>query len=141
MSHTHENLQRADNVSAGSDRSFGIVFTVFCAIVALVQFWLDSNAFWGWLVAAAVFAGFALFYSRALRPLNALWFRFGMLLHHVMSPLILGIMFFAVFTPIGLWMRLVGKRPLNLRFDAAADSYWVHRKPPAPERGSFDRQF
>ncbi len=141
MSHTHENLQRADTVSAGSDRSFGIVFTVFCAIVALVQFWLDSNAFWGWLVAAAVFAGFALFYSRALRPLNALWFRFGMLLHHVMSPLILGIMFFAVFTPIGLWMRLVGKRPLNLRFDAAADSYWVHRKPPAPERGSFDRQF
>ena len=60
-----------------------------------------------------------------------------MLLHHVMSPLILGIMFFAVFTPIGLWMRLVGKRPLDLRFDAAADSYWVHRKPPAPEHRPF----
>lgn len=141
MAHTHENLQRVDTVSAGSERSFGIVFTVFCAIVALVQFWFGSQAFWGWLVAAAVFAGFALFYSRALRPLNILWFRFGMLLHHVMSPIILGVMFYAVFAPIGLWMRLIGKRPLNLQFDAAAESYWVHRKPPAPEPGSFDRQF
>jgi hypothetical protein len=141
MANTHEDLQRADSVSAGSDRSFGIVFTVFCAMVALVRFWLGHGAFWGWLVAAAVFATFALVYSRALRPLNILWFRFGMLLHHIMSPLILGIMFYVVFTPIGWWMRLAGKRPLNLSFDAAAESYWIHRKPPAPQPGSFDRQF
>jgi hypothetical protein len=138
---THEDVSRAQTVSAGSDRSFGIVFTVFCAIVAGVQLWYGSSAFWGWLLAALVFAAFALVYSRALRPLNILWFKFGMLLHRVVSPLILGVMFFAVFTPIGLWMRLVGKRPLNLRYDPQAESYWIQRRPPGPPPGSFDKQF
>ena len=50
-------------------------------------------------------------------------------------------MFYAVFTPIGLWMRLVGKRPLNLQFDADAASYWIERKPPGPPPASFQNQF
>jgi hypothetical protein len=141
MSHTHEDLQRAEAVTVGSERSFGLVFTAFCALVALAHLWLGKGAFWGWLIAAALFACSALFYSRALRPLNLLWFKFGMLLHHIVSPVILGIMFYAVFTPVGWWMRLAGKRPLGLSFDAAAPSYWVHRQPPAPRPGSFDRQF
>lgn len=138
---THEDVSRAHTVNVGSDRSFGIVFTVFCAIVAGVQLWYGSSAFRGWLLAALVFAAFSVVYSRALRPLNILWFKFGMLLHRVVSPLILGVMFFAVFTPIGLWMRLVGKRPLNLRYDPQAESYWIHRRPPGPPPGSFDQQF
>ena len=139
---THEDVSRTHGVTVGSDRSFGIVFTVFCAIVAGVQFWYGSTtAAWGWLLAAAMFAAFSLVYSRALRPLNILWFKFGMLLHLIVSPLVLGIMFFAVFTPIGWLMRLSGKRPLHLRFDAAAPSYWVQRRPPSPPPGSFDQQF
>jgi hypothetical protein len=63
------------------------------------------------------------------------------LLHRIVSPLILGVMFFAVFTPIGLWMRLIGKRPLDLACDDKADSYWIERRPPGPPPGSFDRQF
>jgi hypothetical protein len=140
-SSTHEDVSRTDTVSVGSDRNFGIVFTLFCAIVAGVQFWFGNSAAWGWLIAAAAFAGVTLAYSRALRPLNILWFKFGLLLHHVVSPVILGVMFFAVFTPIGWWMRLAGKRPLHLRYDPAAASYWIERKPPAPPPGSFDRQF
>lgn len=137
----HEDVSRVETVSVGSDRNFGIVFTVFCAIVALVQFWFGSGAAWGWLIASGVFAGFTLVYARALRPLNLLWFKFGMLLHLVASPVVLGVMFYAVFTPIGWCMRLAGKRPLGLRADARAESYWVHRRPPAPPPGSFDRQF
>lgn len=137
----HEDIKRADTAKAGSDRSFGIVFAVFCTIVAVIHWWLGKSTFWGWLVAAAVFAGFSLLYSRALHPLNILWFKFGMLLHHVVSPVILGVLFFAVFTPIGWCMRLAGKRPLNLAYDAAAKSYWIPRTPPAPPPGSFDRQF
>jgi Saxitoxin biosynthesis operon protein SxtJ len=140
-SSTHENVHREETVTAGSDRSFGWVFTGFCAIVAAVQFWLGHGHAWGWLVASLAFAGTTLVYSRALRPLNVLWFKFGMLLHRVVSPVVLGIMFFAVFTPIGWIMRLTGKRPLNLAFDAEAPSYWVQRKPPAPPPGSFDQQF
>jgi hypothetical protein len=139
---THEDVSRTHGVTVGSDRSFGIVFTVFCAIVAGVQFWYGSTtAAWGWLLAAAMFAAFSLVYSRALRPLNILWFKFGMLLHRVVSPVILGIMFYAVFTPIGLWMRLIGKRPLNLAYDEKADSYWIERRPPGPPPGSFNNQF
>jgi len=140
-SSTHEDVNRAETVTVGSDRSFGWVFTVFCAIVAAIQFWLGHGAAWGWLIASAAFAGTTLVYSRALRPLNILWFKFGMLLHLVVSPVVLGIMFFAVFTPIGWLMRLSGKRPLSLRFDAAAQSYWVQRRPPSPPPGSFDQQF
>lgn len=140
-SSTHEDLNRAETVTVGSDRSFGIVFTVFCALVALAQFWFGNPAFWGWLIAAAIFGLFSLVYSRALRPLNILWFKFGMLLHHVLSPVVLGLMFFAVFTPIGWCMRLAGKRPLSLRFDAKAKSYWIERRPPGPPPGSFDQQF
>jgi len=139
---THEDVSRVHTVTVGSDRSFGIVFTVFCAIVAGVQFWHGSStAAWGWVIAATVFGAFTLVYSRALRPLNILWFRFGMLLHRIVSPLILGVMFFAVFTPIGLWMRLIGKRPLNLAYDESAQSYWIERRPPGPPPGSFNRQF
>jgi hypothetical protein len=137
----HEDLKRADAVKVGSDRSFGLVFAVFCALVAAVHWWLGKGTFWGWGIAAAAFAAFSLFYSRALRPLNLLWFRFGMLLHHVMSPLILGVLFFGVFTPIAWYMRIAGKRPLSLSYDAAAKSYWIARTPPAPPPGSFDRQF
>ena len=139
---THEDVSRAHTVAVGSDRSFGIVFTVFCALVAGVQFWGGSHtAAWGWLLAAAIFGAFALVYSRALRPLNILWFKFGMLLHKIVSPVILGIMFYAVFTPVGMWMRLTGKRPLSLAYDEKADSYWIERRPPGPPPGSFDRQF
>ena len=138
---THEEVSRAPTVTAGSDRSFGIVFTIFCAIVAGVQFWHGSNAAWGWLAAAVLFAGFALAYARALRPLNVLWFKLGMLLHRIVSPVILGVMFFAVFTPLGLWLRLTGKRPLDLACDENTDSYWIERRPPGPPPGSFDRQF
>ncbi len=139
---THEDVGRAHTVQVGSDRSFGIVFTVFCAIVAGVQFWHGSHtAASGWLIAATVFAAFSLVYSRALRPLNILWFKFGMLLHKIVSPVILGILFFAVFTPIGLWMRLIGKRPLSLTYDDNAESYWIPRTPPGPKPGTFKNQF
>jgi hypothetical protein len=138
---THEDLSREDAVSVGSDRNFGIVFTAFCSLVALAQFWFGGRAAWGWLAAAVLFAAFTVVYARALRPLNVLWFKFGMLLHRVMSPVILGILFYAVFTPVGWCMRLSGRRPLGLAFDRGAKSYWVHRAPPAPPPGSFDNQF
>ena len=139
---THEDVSRAHTVNVGSDRSFGIVFTVFCAIVAGVQLWTGSHtAAWGWLLAAVIFAVFALVYSKALRPLNVLWFKFGMLLHKIVSPVILGVMFFGVFTPIGWIMRLSGKRPLHLTYDESAESYWIERRPPGPPPGSFDQQF
>lgn len=96
---------------------------------------------WLWFGAACSFVLAALLAPRILHPLNLLWFKFGMLLHHVVTPIVLGLMYFVVFTPMGLWMRLVRKRPLNLRFDPRADTYWISRKPPGPPPGSFNNQF
>jgi hypothetical protein len=137
----HEEMGQQDDVKAGSDRNFGFVFAAFCAVVAGIQLWVSSGNHWSWFVAAGVFALLALMIPRMLHPLNLLWFKFGMLLHHVVSPIVLGLMFFVVFTPIGLWMRLIGKRPLNLRFDPKIDTYWIFRRPPGPPPGSFNDQF
>lgn len=138
---SHENLVRHDDVQPGSERNFGFVFAGFCAVVAAFMLWNGRPAFWGWLGAAALFAGLAVLLPRVLRPLNLLWFWFGLLLHHIVTPVVLGLMFYMVFTPIGLWMRLVGKRPLHLRFDPAARTYWMLREPPGPPAESFKNQF
>lgn len=137
----HEDLSRADETKAGSERGFGFVFAGFCAIVAAYMLWHMRTAFWPWIAAATVFALLALFAPIVLRPLNLLWFKFGTLLHHIITPVVLGLMFFVVFTPIGLWMRMVGKRPLNLRFEGERESYWIERRPPGPPAESFRNQF
>jgi hypothetical protein len=138
---SHEDFAREETTKAGSERGFGFVFAVFCALVAGYLWWTGSARLWWWLGAAAAFAVLAVALPIVLRPLNILWFKFGMLLHHIVSPVVLGLMFYVVFTPIGMWMRLIGKRPLNLRFQKDAQSYWVHRKPPGPPPGSFNNQF
>ena len=76
-----------------------------------------------------------------LAPFNALWFRFGLLLHRVVSPVILALLFFTTVAPVGLLMRAFGKDPLRLKKDRAADSYWILREPPGPSPESMKQQF
>jgi hypothetical protein len=83
----------------------------------------------------------ALIMPKVLAPLNRVWFRLGLLLHKIMTPLIMGVLFYLTITPIGLLMRILGKRPLDLDFDDRAASYWVHRSSPAPAPDSMKRQF
>jgi len=78
---------------------------------------------------------------RILTPFNYIWFRFGMLLHAIVSPIALGILFYGVVTPTGLLMRLFGKKPLALDFDRDAPSYWIQRSPPGPTPESMTNQF
>ncbi len=76
-----------------------------------------------------------------LAPLNRVWTKFGLLLHKVVSPIVLGVMFYLVITPTGLLMRLFGKDPLRLKFDGTAKSYWIPREPPGPKPDSIKDQF
>ncbi|MEM9315274.1 MAG: SxtJ family membrane protein, partial [Pseudomonadota bacterium] len=87
------------------------------------------------------FALVALVLPRALAPLNRGWHAFGLFLGRIVAPLIMGLIFFAVVTPIGLARRALGKRSLDDRFDAEAASYWVDREPPGPEPEQLPRQF
>ncbi|HEU0203162.1 MAG TPA: SxtJ family membrane protein, partial [Burkholderiaceae bacterium] len=121
--------------------AFGFVFAVFFgAVGALPLVWMAPPRGWGFALGIA-FALAALFAPRLLGPLNRLWTGFGALLHRIMSPLILGVMFLAVFAPIGIALRLLRKDPLRLRLDAAAKSYWIDRQPAGPVPESLDRQF
>lgn len=76
-----------------------------------------------------------------LAPLNRLWARFGALLHRIVSPVALAILFFIVVTPIALLMRILGKDPLRMRLDPNAKSYWIVRDPPGPKSESLKDQF
>ena len=124
-----------------SDRAFGLVFAVFFAIVALLPLWGRGEVrAWALLISTA-FALFAVAVPHILAPLNRGWMAFGNLLHHIVSPIALGILYYGVVTPTGLLMRLAGKDPLRLRFEPAARSYWIERQPPGPSADSLKDQF
>ncbi len=117
-----------------SNRSFGWLFTgVFLAI---------GFFFHPWLVAlAAVTALVTITRAQWLAPLNRAWMKFGMLLNHVVSPLVLGLLFFGVFTPMGWTMRRFGWDAMKRAYDAQADTYWIRRDPPGPADDSFKDLF
>ena len=137
----HESLQRDESVQLSSNRSFGFVFVAVFLIVGLLPLISGGRVRVWSLAVAGVILLLALLAADLLAPLNRLWMRFGMLLHRIVSPLVLGIMFFVVVTPMGIVMRWLGKDPLRLKRDPASASYWVPRTPPGPARDSFDNQF
>jgi hypothetical protein len=141
---SHEDFSREDDVQVGSERSFGFVFAAVFGIIAIIKAVFGAGMTnWTifWFTGSGIFLAIALIIPRILRPLNIVWFKFGLLLNSIVSPVIMGLLFFVTVTPIGLLMRLFGKRPLNLKFEPEAESYWIHRTPPGPEAGSFKNQF
>lgn len=125
----------------GTDRAFGLTFA---AVFVLIALWPLLRGEWPrlWAVAIAMAFGAAgLLFPAALAPLNRAWIRFGAVLHRVISPLVMGAIFFLVVTPIAYLMRLAGKDPLALRLDPAATTYWIKREPPGPEAASMQQQF
>jgi hypothetical protein len=129
----HEDLGRDVEVRAGSNRAFGLVMATACFIIAGVG-WLAATSHWPhWSAAAIMFALAAWWQPGLLAPLNQLWFRLGLLLHRLVNPLVMGLLFFFVITPTGLLMRAFGKCPLRLKFQRSAPSYWIARhKQPNP---------
>ena len=128
-------------VKMGSDRSFGLVFAAVFLLVGGAPLWHGGGVRWWGLGLAAAFLGVALARPGLLAPLNRVWFRFGLLLHRVVSPLVLGLLFFLVLTPFAVLLRLFGKDPMSRRFDPKASSYWIPRQPPGPGAGSMTQQF
>ena len=118
-----------DDIKIGSNRSFGIVFfVVFLLIATYPLINGDELRLWS-LIISIVFLFLGLVNSKILNPLNKLWFKFGIFLGKIISPLIMGIIFFLVVTPIGLLMRLLNKDLLNLKFNNNS-SYWIEKTEP-----------
>ncbi len=138
---THESFSRDEQPAAGSDRSFGIVMGCALAIISLINWWYGGG-WWIWtLGAAALFIVVALIHAPLLAPLNRLWLQFGLLLHKVVNPIVMGLVFFGTVLPTGLIMRLLGKDLLRLKRDPDADSYWIRRRPPGPAPETMKDQF
>ncbi len=137
----HEDFGRHDDIKVGGERGFGIVFAVVFAVVALWPL-KDGGDIRLWAaIAAAAFLFLGLAFPKALKPLNLLWFRFGMLLYKFVNPVVMALLFFTTVMPIGLLMRLTGKDPLRLKPDPNAESYWIEREPAGPEPETMKNQF
>jgi Saxitoxin biosynthesis operon protein SxtJ len=137
----HESYVRDESVQGGPNRSFGLLFAGVFALIGLLPLMFGGAAHPWAIILAGLFLLSALAFPGALAPLNRLWLRFGLLLHRIVSPVVLGIMFFGVITPIGLVMRLLGKDPMRVQLDKAAGSYWIERTPPGPAPETFKDQF
>ena len=121
----------------GSNRSFGIVFFIVFLIISLWPL-LNNNEIFIWsLLISIIFLVLGLLNSKILNPLNKLWFKFGILLSKIISPLIMGLIFFLVVSPIGLLMRLFKKDLLNLKYNKNK-TYWIEK---SNQKSTMKNQF
>ena len=120
---------KENTIKIGSNRSFGIVFFVVFLVISLFPL-IKGNDIKIWsLLVSLIFLILGLINSNVLSPLNKLWFKFGLLLGNFISPIVMGFVFFLVVTPIGLFMRLIGKDLLNLN-KKNVKSYWIDKTGP-----------
>jgi hypothetical protein len=134
-------IQPQSDVKIGSERSFGFVFAAVFLVIATLPLVHGGPLRWWALAVTAAFALAAVAAPSLLKPLNRLWFKFGLALHHVINPIIMGAIFFLAVTPMGLVMRAFGKDPLRLKRDRRSATYWIARDRPAPAPRSMSKQF
>ena len=121
-----------------SNRSFGLVFFFVFLVIA---FWpmLNSGAPNYYLILfSLIFLFLGLINSKFLTPLNNLWIKFGELLGMIIAPVVMGLVYFIILTPISLLIRILGKDLLNLKYSNKNDTYWIKRK---KNTGTMDKQF
>jgi hypothetical protein len=138
---THEVFSRDEKIVAGSDRSFGIVMALAFAVVSLLNAW-HSGRLWPWtggLATLLLAAGWLR--PAVLHPLNLIWLRFGLLLHRVVNPIVMALLFYGTVLPTGIVMRMMGRDLLRLKREPDADSYWIVRQPPGPSPETMKDQF
>jgi hypothetical protein len=131
---THENFSRDESTSPGSDRTFGLVMAAALALVGAVNFHHSGRLWPSELVVAALFLAAAGLKPALLNPLNRLWMKLGLVLHRVVNPIVMGLLFYGTIWPTGLVMRMRGRDLLRLKREPSSDTYWIARAPgPQPE--------
>lgn len=125
-----ETYERQETIQGSSERSFGLVFAAFFVVVATLKHWPNLTEAYPWLFAAAAMLIAALLCPKVLKPFNKLWMQFGLLLHRIMNPIIMGQLFFFVLTPMGLIARACGWDPLRLKWKKNLNekTYWIIRE-------------
>ena len=122
----------------GSEKSFGIVFSIVLLAIALYPLFSSENIRLWSLVVAVIFFLLAFLYPKILSVPNKIWFKFGLLLGAIIAPIVMALVYFTTVLPIGLGMKLFGKDPLRRKLDKNTKSYWIERDQPV---GSMKNQF
>ena len=118
-----------DDIKIGSNRSFGIVFFIVFLLIAIYPL-INHGEIRVWSVLISLlFLILGIINSKILTPLNKAWFKFGIFLGKIISPIVMGIIFFLVVTPIAFLMRMLKKDLLNLKFNKSS-SYWIEKTNP-----------
>jgi hypothetical protein len=138
---THENFSRDEAVSIGSDRSFGLVMAAGFAVFTSLSVWREGRAWPALATIAMFFLVAALLVPAALNPLNRAWLKLGLLLHKIINPVVMGLVFYGTVLPTGLVMRAMGRDLLRLKPQPKAQSYWIVRTPAGPAPKTMKDQF
>ena len=118
------------NIKISSNRNFGLVFFFIFLVVSIWPLTHnESPRIWSTIISLA-FLILVLTRSKLLTPLNRLWAKFGIILGSIIAPIVMGVVFFLVITPIGLVMKIIGKDLLSLKYDKKKETYWVKRDKP-----------
>ena len=121
-------MLKKHEIKIGSNRSFGITFFVVFLIVGIWPLlYSESIRIWS-IIISLIFLFLGLIKSRHLTPLNKLWSRFGILLGSIVSPIVMGLVFFVVLTPVAIVMKLIGKDILKKKFNKNKKTYWIYRE-------------
>jgi len=139
----HEQLSKPDDVKPPSEKSFGLTFAAILSLIAAWLYLRKDLPIWtvASLAASIAFLAAAFLAPALLRPLNLAWSRFGLLLHRIVNPIVMGLLFFLVFTPTGFIMRALGKDLLRLKRDPSRSSYWIHRADESHPPSKMTNQF
>jgi hypothetical protein len=132
---------QAHRVTRRKLRNFGLTVGIAFGVLGALLFWRDKAHYVYFAVISAAFLGLGLLVPAALKPVEKVWMTAANALGWVMTRVILTVLFFAVFTPIGLLARLLGKDFLNLKTDESATSYWIYREPRDLTREDYEKQF
>jgi hypothetical protein len=137
----HEDLKRTEVIKGSSDRTFGLVFAAGFVLIGFAPLRHHGHVrMWAFAV-SGIFLAIAIVRPALLRFLNWAWTKLGLLLGKIVNPIVIGILFFLVFVPAGVIMRMLGKDTLGLKPDRKKTTYWIARTPPGPQPESMLRQF
>ena len=137
----HENLRRQEEVTGSSNRGFGLVFAFVFSVVGLLPV-IGGGSPRSWaLTVSAIFLVIALLAPGLLKPLNQVWLRVGLLLHKIVNPVAMGLIFFLAMVPVALIIKVIRRDALRLRMDRSATSYWIARTSPGTDPAAMRNQF
>ena len=141
QTNVHEDFSRAETHEGPSDRSFGLTMGIVLSCVAVLPMLRSRPPRWWAVAPAAILLLSALLFPSALRRPNRLWMRLAGLISKVTNPIVTGLMFYLLFTPVAVVCRWMGKDLLRLKRDDSLDTYWIARQPVGPPPETMRNQF